>query len=202
MDGVVHSPPTLGDWFNLSQFTAVWLCHLALFELYLYYSTTTRSSKIVSIVAYITFFLFSIVPVVLISRLTDDGKEINDRRMFFVFYLMLFMFIVKPILIVAALLSFVVQAYRSRPRPDPGALSTHTLAAQAVLFAVVGICWMFRFSLPPRSRSINWYPLTGWATVDSVEFSVGQAALWLVVAQKRVVAAEEEETAPLIETEG
>ena len=30
MDYIVSSPPSLGDWLNLVQFAAVWLCHLLL----------------------------------------------------------------------------------------------------------------------------------------------------------------------------
>lgn len=88
-----------------------------------------------------------------------------------------------------------------KERPDVGSLSTLTLAAQGILFIVVGITWNFRLgpldekgpeAFPPL---FYWYNMVGFAVIDNIIFAIVQLVLLFTARRKSTTEATAQNTA-------
>ncbi|KAI1944369.1 hypothetical protein LOZ12_004242 [Ophidiomyces ophidiicola] len=207
-DTIVASPPTAGDWLNFLQFTVVCVCYLGLFILCFYYPSEQAGEKRTALTIYITFFLISVVPVIVESALPARRDDVEqDRRWFSAMFSGVHMIFVHPIVTLLGFASLFAQARETLSRSSPGALSPLGLAAQAVVFAAVALYWPFRMTIPeefwrmsPWNRLVAWYQLVGWATVDNTIFALVQAILFWIATRRTGdnLGLTSDETAPLL----
>ncbi|KAJ3520496.1 hypothetical protein NM208_g13683 [Fusarium decemcellulare] len=214
VDYVVHSPPTLGDWLNLAQFTVVWVGHLVLsvkpdlsnlwgsssFGAYLFYPPSSPGPKTTILSIYIAFLLISVAPVIFMAFLPPTGTDPNrDRRWISAIFANTSGLLINPIVTALAIAAYFPQARELRSRPDVGALSVLGLAVQASVFLIVSIIWPLRMELPRGVSFSVWYQFAGWATVDNLIFAFVQAVLWWIARRfGRAVSEEPSEAAPLM----
>ncbi|KAF5011005.1 hypothetical protein FDECE_2875 [Fusarium decemcellulare] len=200
VDFVVHSPPTLGDWLNLAQFTVVWVGHLVLFGAYLFFPPSRPGSKTTILSIYIAFLLISVAPVIFMAFLPPTGTDPNhDRRWISAIFANTSGLLINPIVTALAIAAYFPQARELRSRPDVGALSVLGLIVQASVFLIVAIIWPFRMELPPGVSFSVWYQFGGWATVDNLIFAFVQAVLWWISRRfGGAVPEEPSEAAPLM----
>lgn len=80
------------------------------------------------------------------------------------------------------------------------ALSLEGLAAQAVVFALLALSWLWRLRWPgPGVMIATWYQCVGFVSVDHAVFAVVQAVLlWIAVRRSRQGATAASEREPLI----
>lgn len=100
-------------------------------------------------------------------------------------------FVVNPLLLLALLLSFLLQA-RATLDDGTGSLSNQTVLFQGMVFAGLAVTWPFRLILPQNMwevRPLNpvvlttWYPWVGWACVNSAVVAIG-SVIFLFIASK------------------
>jgi hypothetical protein len=86
-------------------------------------------------------------------------------------------------------------------RPDGArALSLEGLAAQAVVFALLALSWLWRLRWPGSGVMIvSWYQCVGFVSVDHAVFAVVQGVLlWIAVRRSRQGATTASDREPLI----
>ncbi|KAK7710719.1 hypothetical protein SLS64_005622 [Diaporthe eres] len=128
-DIFVHSPATIGDWLNLAQFGTVWF---------------------IASVIYTCYLLISLVPLIVVPASTGPK---DDRKWFDALFSGFHIIFLNPPITILGVASLYPQcrAILGRPRESgPGALSLLGLAAQAVLFLLVG----FNYCLNPIGRIV------------------------------------------------
>ena len=186
------------------------LTHHRSLALLLRYSSAHRATKSVVAALYGIFLLISVIPVLLTPAMPPGGIGYPgpDARWFTSLLSSAHLMVVNPIAIVLAVVALVPQLREMRPPREPpsdsgpnlsantgqetaapddnGALSARTLAAQAVVFIVVGLSWLWRAPVPFGTSFVSWYLSVGWATFDEVIFAVVQAVLWFIAVRKRV----------------
>ncbi|RDW83608.1 uncharacterized protein DSM5745_03934 [Aspergillus mulundensis] len=182
----LHSPPSAGDWFTLWHCVVVAFVSLVLFMQVVIYSKTWWT-RIKLVLSYIAFLLVSIVPVVVdaIWPLAIDSDNHLDREVVLsVFYAVHSMLIYQ---IIAALCIFGIslQARRVLAAPVPNALSLPGLAAQAVVYALLTVAWVFSLSLSIPSTFYFWFMVNGWIILDALVFSLGQALILGLALRRR-----------------
>ena len=98
-----------------------------------------------------------------------------------------------------------VQGRQIRSEPSLGALSISGLWIQALIFALVGVSWMFRLTMPaefwrmqPIRAVTTWFQLVGWAAVNNLVFAFVQAVLFFMARSKGLAASQGAESEPLL----
>jgi hypothetical protein len=152
-----------------------------------------------------TAFVIHIALVLLSVPFTGEPEDFTFSLVRFVNFM-----IIQPTLAILLVTSYVLQASLTSKRHDPGTLSKQTLALQGAVFLALAIAWPFRLILPtnmwtlPRFRPavINaWYPIVGWACVNSALSAVGSAYVLYYSSQaasETVRAGEGSERRPLL----
>ncbi|KAL4883163.1 hypothetical protein BJY04DRAFT_216461 [Aspergillus karnatakaensis] len=188
LDHLINSPPTAGDWLNLCQVTVVWIMFLILTCFVVYYALSHPSLiKDVTVIIYTVFLIISVVPEFL-DAVTPVFR--NEAREYVVmFFGLVHLKFIHPATTILSALSVFWQAYQI-VRGPLGVLSVSGLAAQAMMFAVVGLSWFghINFGSGPLPLS-GWYGLYGWPIVDDLIFAGVQVALLLLVLYKKRAAA-------------
>lgn len=96
--------------------------------------------------------------------------------------------IVNPLLSLALFLGMMLQILTTC-HEGLGSLSTRTVFLKGIVFAGLAFCWPFRLILPRNMWEVRpvqpvvlttWYPLVGWACVNSVVVAGGSAILLCV----------------------
>jgi hypothetical protein len=118
------------------------------------------------ITTYTAFISISIVPVVLAATLSParSSAPFSDRDWAFVLFYVSHMIFVLPIITIFTLSAAVTQIMEVRRRRDPAALSVHALAAQVVVYVLLGLYWLWRFGY-------FWYQLAGWPMVNNILYA-------------------------------
>ncbi|KAI1080204.1 hypothetical protein F5B20DRAFT_119032 [Whalleya microplaca] len=199
VDLVIHVPRTIVDWLNLAQFSIVLICHLVLFGLYLSYAPRRPVVTTSLVLVYVLFFLISVGPVIFEATLSPtDGSP--DRRLVSAIFFGVHNVLMNPIITIIACVALVPQVVEIQSHQKVGALSVSGLSAQAFVFTLVALCWLFRFELSWTDAGfVWWYRLAGWAAVNNFIFAVVQAALLLISGgSESNEFAENGETMPLI----
>jgi len=88
---------------------------------------------------------------------------------------------INPVITIATVVAFALQAGTARETQGPSALNRTTLLLQAVVFLALAVSWPFRFKVPQNLRSggnlwllEEWYPLVGWTCINSAVIAIGQ----------------------------
>jgi hypothetical protein len=154
--------------------------------------------------AYIAFLLISVVP---LFADAVNPANLQDRRWFDALWFGIHSLYLSWIITGLNVAAFYFQAKESLSRPSDHALSRRGLLAQAVIFALVAVSWIWRVRFPYDAWEgmfmglfSTWYELVGWAAVDNAIFALVQALLlWVTsrhVRPRRAVS--EGETEPLL----
>lgn len=146
-----------------------------------------------AIAAFISFLAVSLLPVIgdtLIEFESDSDHEWYGAL--FVLGPMLYFF--GPMVQILGLAALRAQAreIRSRDSDMADAVSIQGLIAQAVVFLLVGVSFVFRIRLPSEELDehfiVNlrtWYWTVGWATINNLIFAVAQGVLaWIAWSHK------------------
>ncbi|KAF6815487.1 hypothetical protein CPLU01_14136 [Colletotrichum plurivorum] len=181
-DVFVTKPISAGDWLNLAQFGAVWaLWALVLVASIAFYPRDEARGVPMTVSAiYTTYLLITLVPIILV---TASAAPKEDRRWFDAIFLFFHTYCLNPFITILGIAALYAQARTIRARPEGsgvGALSIVGLAAQAVVFFVVGFTWPGRlfWPFPILGRAFFiWIQMVGFVLVDYVIFAVVQADL-------------------------
>ncbi|KAH8709945.1 hypothetical protein GQ44DRAFT_742971 [Phaeosphaeriaceae sp. PMI808] len=170
----IHDPINAGDWLNFAQLTVVALLWLSL-------------SKSLVLGIYLIFLLISIVPAMVDAITRADDKNLGklEIKLFIAAHYVIMPWLITFFNVVALFF----QATKILSLPPNQALSLKGLAAQAVIFALLGITWVSRVRFPYNDYTgvtgnflMDWFRLVGWTVVDSIIFSIGQAVLlWIIL---------------------
>lgn len=208
-DVFVHQPASLGDWLNLAQFAIVW----ALWALMYAYPSTLHNHQVAnkelghhSLVScivfypsdeprgvpakvsaiYTTYLLISLVPVIIVTA-SPSSRE--GRRWFDALFLGFHTYFLNPIIIIFGIAALYAEARTIRARPEGsglGSLSVVGLAAQAVVFFIVGVAWPGRlvWPFPIFGRAfLAWIQMIGFVLIDYIIFVIAQADLLYIAMQ-------------------
>ncbi|KAL2820072.1 hypothetical protein BJX63DRAFT_337304 [Aspergillus granulosus] len=183
-----HRPITTGDWLNFLHVSVTLLVFLAFFALTIVYRPAGDSlQKRITISLYSLFLLFTIIPeaFLLAAGYAEDQYGIKLLE------LVLFIPISMGNLLATGLgaLSVVFQArqvlQQQRQRSSlPTALSSFSLLAQAVVFAILATSWVWRVSWenpPSRIGVKQWFATYGWAVVQNAIFALVQFSLFCML---------------------
>ncbi|KAJ5986967.1 hypothetical protein N7451_011332 [Penicillium sp. IBT 35674x] len=199
-DLFVETPVTTGDWLNLTQLTLVWVMHLLLFILCLWFPSENNTGyKLRLLTVYILFTLISIIPLFIDAIDRDFFGPPEWRRVgeaLFSGYHAMFM---NPIVTVLALvaLPYQARAIRTLPVGNLESLSLLGLLAQGIIFSIVAISWTMRVRFMDLSfrdvisygllTFVSWYQMVGWAAVNNAVFALVQLSLFCLARNWRVV---------------
>lgn len=128
---------------------------------------------------YMCYLLISLVPLITVAA---SGGSDNDRKWFDAMFVGLHIIFVNPCVTILGVISVYPQARAifGRPRGE-SALSLVGLAAQAVVFLLLGLTWSARFEgwhYPIFGRGFySWFQMVGYVPFDHLVFAVAQAVL-------------------------
>ncbi|KAL0939951.1 uncharacterized protein CTRU02_206561 [Colletotrichum truncatum] len=213
-DFFVHHPPDAGDAINLVHFAFIWFLWLAIFVFCLVYpsdQTSPRSKSAVTI--FVSFLLISIVP--LIADATVNDIRERDRRLLLAIFGYIHASFINLVITIFGIMGMYIQireVYKQPPGSGLGALSLQGLAIQSVVFALLGISWIWRLVFPwehldwPEELSLAqlwalamaWFQYAGFPTVDYLVFALGQAFILFLALRRRVTNVSPNETEPLL----
>ena len=138
-------------------------------------------------IAYLSFLAVSLFPVIGETLIEFDSD--TDREWYEVLFLGPMLYLVGPMVQILGFAALRAQAreIRSRSSDTADALSVRGLIAQAVIFLLVGVSFVFRIRVPSEELDehliVNlrmWYWTVGWATINNVIFAVAQGVLaWM-----------------------
>ncbi|KAJ5657872.1 uncharacterized protein N7484_001521 [Penicillium longicatenatum] len=212
-DIFIQTPKTTGDWLNLAQLTVVWVLHLLLFILCLWFPSDHHTwYKLGLLTIYILFAFISVIPLFIDAI---DRDYFNDPafpgwgQALFSGYHAMFM---NPIVTILALVALPCQAraIRALPIGDLKSLSLLGLLIQGVVFGVMAISWPLRVRFMDLSfreviahgflTFVSWYQTAGWAAVDNAVFALVQSSLFYLAKNRGTVkmAAVDREREPLL----
>jgi len=97
--------------------------------------------------AYLASFFISLAFIAYEATLSNDPRDNNEQWVFALFGGIHSMSI-SPVVAVLGLAALLVQGCQIRSKPSLGALSVSGLWIQALVFALVGVSWLFRFTIP------------------------------------------------------
>lgn len=148
---------------------------------------TRPGQKRFAVIAYMAFPAVSLLPVV--GETLMDFESETDRDWYEVLFLGPLLYLFGPLVQILGLAALRAQAREiSSPGSDTtDALSVRGLVAQAVIFLLVGVSFVFHMRVPSEDQDehliINlqtWYWTVGWATINNVIFAVAQGVLaWI-----------------------
>jgi hypothetical protein len=137
--------------------------------------------------AYMSFLAVSLLPVIGEKLVQFDSD--TDREWYGVLFLGPMLYVVGPMVQILGLVALRAQAreIKSRSSETVDALSMRGLVAQAAIFLLVGISFVFRIRVPSEELDehliVNlrmWYWTVGWATINNLIFTVAQGVLaWI-----------------------
>ncbi|KAF6804127.1 hypothetical protein CSOJ01_10391, partial [Colletotrichum sojae] len=159
----------------------VWLCPLVFYSFHLAYDkggSQRRDARLFASGAYGFYMLVSLVPAVIFAIYPGPRRE----RDIFLLAHSLILLPTSTLLLIFGAATQTREILRRR-RSGPGGLSLPGLAAQAVVFALVAISWVFRVRYPPYAPSWDgWYRLVGWPVVGNGAFAFVQGVLlWVAI---------------------
>ncbi|KAF2099229.1 hypothetical protein NA57DRAFT_76459 [Rhizodiscina lignyota] len=181
-ESLMHSPPSVGDWLSIVQLGVSYLCASTFFFLWATY-TPQRILKLLLIFLWAAATTVCFAPC--IYHATHAFRNPLELLPTFVDFLNLFMIPLCPLALIIATVAQNVEIDLNGP---PQTLSTSTLLAQAVLYAVLAGSQAFRVQNDPDfwrrdGRSLALYLwlcwVCGWTTLDFGIFSIGQFVLYL-----------------------
>ncbi|KAH8743749.1 hypothetical protein F5883DRAFT_592078 [Diaporthe sp. PMI_573] len=180
-DIVVHTPATTGDWLNLAQFGTVWVLWVLFFIACMVLSPRVRPRTALgcACAVYMCYLGISLVPIIVV---TASGGSDNDRKWFDALFVGFHIIFVNPFITILRVISIYPQARAILGRPrEECALSLVGLAAQAVVFLLLGLTWSARFEgwhYPIFGRGFySWFQMVGYVPFDHIVFAVVQAIL-------------------------
>ncbi|KAI8182797.1 hypothetical protein K4K52_006965 [Colletotrichum sp. SAR 10_76] len=187
-DVFVQQPASLGDWLNLAQFAIVWaLWALILVSCIVFYPSDEPRGVPAKVSAiYTTYLLISLVPVIIVTA-SPSSRE--GRRWFDALFLGFHTYFLNPIIIIFGIAALYAEARTIRARPEGsglGSLSVVGLAAQAVVFFIVGVAWPGRlvWPFPIFGRGfLAWIQMIGFVLIDYIIFVIAQADLLYIAMQ-------------------
>jgi hypothetical protein len=107
------------------------------------------------------------------------------------------MFVLTPIITILAAVTLLVQARSIGP--DTRTLSLEGLVAQAIVFSLLALSWLWRLRWPGPGVMASWYQCVGFVAVDHIVFALVQAVLlWIAVRRRRQGETAASEREPLI----
>jgi hypothetical protein len=133
---------------------------------------------------YATLFVAILVPVFLEATTSASNDQNHDLRWTSALLTYVHCTLVNPVVTILEFVALIAQFRQLQSRSHLGALSTNTLAAQAVVFALVALSWLKRITMSVHIRPSNghqvlvWYQVVGWAAIDNAIFAFSQAVLW------------------------
>lgn len=92
--------------------------------------------------------------------------------------------IINPMITIATLVAYGLQAIETLATEKRAALSRSALVLQIIVFLALAVLWPFRFKLPQdlrESDTFEWYPLVGWACVNNALIALGQSIVLYAV---------------------
>ena len=145
-----------------------------------------------AVTAYLSFLAVSLLPVIGETLIEFDSD--SDREWYEVIFFGPMLYVVGPIVQILGLAALRAQAreIRSRRSDAADAFSVQGLVAQAVVFLLVGISFVFRIRVPSEELDAHlivnlsmWYWTVGWATINNLIFAVAQGVLaWIACGHK------------------
>ncbi|KAE8386118.1 hypothetical protein BDV23DRAFT_190295 [Aspergillus alliaceus] len=188
-DFFIYNPPNAGDWFFLGIF----------------YSPAYPRRKTFIIGIYIAFLSISLLAAVLYILTNPCGASRGSQCWLDAIFLGSHLIFVNPVVTLLAIAALPAQLLELKQHGH-AALSLTGLASQAVIFAVLGLSWIFRVRLDHNLSDLfwtwgsftSWYQLVGWAAVDNLVFAVVQGILFLVVLRGKRTALAKGENEPLL----
>lgn len=130
-----------------------------------------------------THLLITLVPIIVVTTCAAPTK---DRMLIDAIFLAFHAYCLNPFITVLGVAALYAQERTIRARPEGsglGALSIVGLAAQALVFFVVGISWLGRLVWPFPILDVAllmWLQMVGFVFVDYVIFAVAQADLFYI----------------------
>ncbi|CAJ2511875.1 Uu.00g075000.m01.CDS01 [Anthostomella pinea] len=211
-DSDLYRPPGVNGWVDFAQCALACVCSLGIFAAVLNLQPERRGARAASFVIYVVYVVIFVGPVILLATAgpwkADEGMKGGDILVGLVHGI--HTVFVDPILTILGLGAAVwAQALEtSRRSSSPGALSVPGLGAQAVAFALLAICWPWRFDHGNSSGRdvLYWYRFFGWTYIHNALYAVGQAVLWWVAARRAAIGANGDltilpETEPLLRSQ-
>ena len=148
-------------------------------------SPSRAGAKVFAIFAYIVFLLLCIVPFIGVYMVVSGSHLDTVAYIILALIQEYHFYYLTPAVTVLALFAWMPQAHRIITEASTGSLSLMGLAVQAVVFAMVGLSWMFRLTMPREYWDGNlgaairdWYLLVGWVVVYNLVFALAQAVLF------------------------
>ncbi|KAB8238197.1 uncharacterized protein BDW43DRAFT_321250 [Aspergillus alliaceus] len=204
-DFFIYNPPNAGDWLNFLQLAVTWGLSSTLFFLGIFYSPAYPRRKTFIIGIYIAFLSISLLAAVLYILTNPCGASRGSQCWLDAIFLGSHLIFVNPVVTLLAIAALPAQLLELKQHGH-AALSLTGLASQAVIFAVLGLSWIFRVRLDHNLSDLfwtwgsftSWYQLVGWAAVDNLVFAVVQGILFLVVLRGKRTALAKGENEPLL----
>jgi hypothetical protein len=163
-----------------------------------------RSRKVAIVLAYMAFLSITLIPTLLLASESTAEQGWDSSLLAGAL-----VYLIAPLVQLLGVIAFFAQArttIATRGRQEENSLSVQGLFGQAVVFALVGVSFMFRLKLPAKKWKYyiwnvlrEWYWLVGWATLNNCVFAVAQGVLgWIAVRQRRWKVVEGGDVEPLL----
>ncbi|KAF5855659.1 hypothetical protein ETB97_008832 [Aspergillus alliaceus] len=204
-DFFIYNPPNTEDWLNFLQLAVTWGLSSTLFFLSVFYSPARLGRKTFIVGIYIAFLSISLLAAVLYILTNPCGSSRGNECLLDAIFLGSHLIFVNPVVTILAIAALPAQLQELK-RHRHAVLSLVGLASPTMIFAVLGLSWVFRVRLDQNLSDIfwtwgtfiSWYQLVGWAAVDNLAFAVVQGILFLVVLRRKRTAMAEGENEPLL----
>lgn len=153
-------------------------------------------------VIYTCYLLIALVPLIAVPASTCSK---DDRKWFDALFTGFHILFLNPPITILGVASLYLQCRAILGRPmgsGPGALSLVGLAAQAVLFLLVGFSWWGRlvWPYPAFGRAFrSWFQMVGYVQFDYIMFAVVQAVLLYIAVRHNCWHARADEAHPASE---
>lgn len=163
-----------------------------------------RSVPVSASAIYICYLLISLVPIIVVSASAGPNE---DRKWFDALFTGFHILFFNPPITILGIASLYPQAREILRRPrgsGPGALSLAGLAAQAMLFLLLGLTWSVRlvWPYPAFGRAFrSWFQMVGYVPFDYIIFAVVQAILLYIAVRQNGWHARVDEAHPASETD-
>lgn len=195
---VTDSPPPLKVWLDFLQFAVVWAGNgilLVDINLHARYRLTVHSFvqvlgfppsraklKPTLFLSYVAFFFISVCPAIFVATIPPHERDIPASVL-----MVGHQWFMHPVITVISIFAVVPQLHELYLKRSKGALSSHGIGLQALVFLVVAFCWPYRMAFdgdghwPNGVRFQAWWEATGWAFTDNVILAVGYGVVWIAI---------------------